>query len=536
MIVLIVDDDPNTVSMIEDSVPWEEYGITEVYGAYHGEMALELIERHQPDIVFSDIEMPRMDGIRMLEILAEKKQPMPEVIFLTCHDDFTYAQKAMRFGAADYLLKPFRVEELIGVLTKMILKCRQKDDSRMLQKQLAEKNRQQEKNRDYLVQNFLYRLLNKTMEGDTQLLAAVTAKRNIPFDVEEKYYLVYAGINMNSMEMKKLSESEFYFVFRNLATEVICENINAASAVENTVHPYYILIMPVKESTCSQKNIEQRCQRLIDVTERYLEIQISCAISEPVLPMDFGEKKKKMDELFLRERAIRSKVILPEQEKARESVESGMVQEDVITYLKNRQKTELLVYLKRLLQKYDRENVLDADHMQAIHHDLMQIFYGYLFENHIQAYQLFQNETFRILHHDAEYSSVNMIKYVNYLFDCTFSQIDQLKESDTVIARVKKFIEKHFRENIGRDEIAASIYMTPNYLSKLFHEETGMALREYINMCRVEEAKKLLSTTNDNITDIAISVGFENIPYFSTVFKKYCSMTPAAWKNNLKNK
>ena len=120
MKVLIVDDDPNTVQMIEDSIPWEEYGISEIFAAYHGQMAMEIIGKEEPDIVISDIEMPQMDGIRMLERLAERIR-RPQVIFLTCHDNFSFAQKALRYDVSAYLLKPFRLDELSGALLGIVL-------------------------------------------------------------------------------------------------------------------------------------------------------------------------------------------------------------------------------------------------------------------------------------------------------------------------------------------------------------------------------------------------------------------------------
>ena len=124
MKVLIVDDDPRTTQLIEDSIPWKDYDISEVYTAYHGEMALNIMKEQHPDIIFSDIEMPQMDGIQMLEMMSQQDIQKPEVVFLTCHDDFSYIQKALRFGAADYLLKPFRAEELLAVLLKIVLKCK----------------------------------------------------------------------------------------------------------------------------------------------------------------------------------------------------------------------------------------------------------------------------------------------------------------------------------------------------------------------------------------------------------------------------
>ena len=102
MKVLIVDDDPNTVQMIEDSIPWEEYGISEIFAAYHGQMAMEIIGKEEPDIVISDIEMPQMDGMELLEAMEETLPTMPEIILLTCHESFQFAQKAMQYGVSAY--------------------------------------------------------------------------------------------------------------------------------------------------------------------------------------------------------------------------------------------------------------------------------------------------------------------------------------------------------------------------------------------------------------------------------------------------
>ena len=295
--VLVVDDDPNTVQMIEDSISWEEYGIEQVYTAYQGVQALELVEEYRPDIIISDIEMPQMDGMQMLEKLSELGDH-PEVIFLTCHDSFSFARKALQYGVSNYLLKPFQLDELLGALLKTIVKCQNRQEEVRVREELAARERQAEKNQDYLVQNFINRLLNKTMEGNTELLEEAAARRNIPFDVSERYYLIYAGVNMNNNEMKKITESEFYFIFRNLSTETIYGNVDANCVVENTVHPYYILVMPVRESMGDEKCMQERCGRLITVAERYLGITLSCVISSPMLPAEFGNGKKRMDEFF----------------------------------------------------------------------------------------------------------------------------------------------------------------------------------------------------------------------------------------------
>lgn len=530
---VIVDDDPNTVQMLEDSIPWDNYGITEVESAYQGIQALEIIQDRSPDIVISDIEMPQLDGIHLVEKLQELDY-RPEVIFLTCHDSFEYARKAINYGVSDYLLKPFRMDEFSAALLKVVLKCAKKQENERKLQELEIRKKESEKNQDYLIHNFVFRLLNKSIDGSTSALTDIVKKRNIPFNIEEKYYLLYAGVNLNNCEIEKMSESEFYFIFQNLAKEVIYGDVSIPCVVENTLPPYYILIMPVAEYMGNMDDVRKRCDRLIQISKQYLHMNLACAVSTAVFPEEFGNIKERMDQLFLRERTDTSKVFSLEGITPTLKTEERVFHfEEALSFLRERKKTELLALLIKHLQLLNKEEMLDSIHLKAVHHNIMQLFYGFLQENHIQAYQLFQNELYRELNEKAEYSSKNMIQYCSFLYDATYEQIDFLKKEDSVVDRIKKYIEQHFRENISREDIAANIYITPNYLSRIFHEKSGLTLREYINICRIEEAKRLMSATDYSITEIALMTGFENIPYFSTVFKKYCKMAPAAYKGSL---
>ena len=126
---------------------------------------------------------------------------------------------------------------------------------------------------------------------------------------------------------------------------------------------------------------------------------------------------------------------------------------------------------------------------------------------------------------------MDMLRFVEAMYDALDGISNYSTVPSSLVERVKEYIEEHFQENIGRESIAKAIFITPNYLSKIFAAETGNTLREYINTRRVREAQWLLSQTSKTISEIALEVGFENIPYFSTVFKKNCGITPVEWRN-----
>ena len=117
--VLIVDDEKYVRLGIKAETDWTLIGCEVVGEASNGIEALEVCEETKPDLVISDIRMPKMDGIELAEKLIEK-YPGIKVIFLTAYNEFEYARKALRIGVSDYILKPFKDGELEGVIQRLL--------------------------------------------------------------------------------------------------------------------------------------------------------------------------------------------------------------------------------------------------------------------------------------------------------------------------------------------------------------------------------------------------------------------------------
>lgn len=113
--VVIVDDEKMIRDGLVYTMPWDELQIEVVGSAGNGRAALDIIREKKPNLVFTDIRMSEMDGIELLQVL---KQEMPnvKVVILSGYDDFQYAQKALKLGALDYLVKPVNADELIKLL------------------------------------------------------------------------------------------------------------------------------------------------------------------------------------------------------------------------------------------------------------------------------------------------------------------------------------------------------------------------------------------------------------------------------------
>lgn len=125
--VLVIDDEVLVRRGIVLGVDWAARGCVLVGEAANGEEGLAAVERYSPNLIITDIRMPRMDGIEMLARLREQGC-RARVILLTAHSDFAYARSALKLGADDYLLKPFRNEELIAAIDKVRQKERELTD------------------------------------------------------------------------------------------------------------------------------------------------------------------------------------------------------------------------------------------------------------------------------------------------------------------------------------------------------------------------------------------------------------------------
>ena len=116
---MIVDDEKYVRMGIKNDTDWALIGCEVVAEASNGEMALEMAGQFRPDLVISDIKMPKMDGIELAGKPLEK-YPDTQVIFLTAYNEFEYARQAVRLGVSDYLLKPYQDGELEGAIQRLL--------------------------------------------------------------------------------------------------------------------------------------------------------------------------------------------------------------------------------------------------------------------------------------------------------------------------------------------------------------------------------------------------------------------------------
>ena len=121
-----------------------------------------------------------------------------------------------------------------------------------------------------------------------------------------------------------------------------------------------------------------------------------------------------------------------------------------------------------------------------------------------------------------------LFRSVDVFTDCMFNYIPD--KNSEVIKNAIRYISRNFSLGLTLEETAAYVHLNPAYFSTLFKRSTGSSFKEYLNMVRIEESKRLLASTELSILDVSLAAGFQDQSYFSKVFRKYTGLTPKQYR------
>lgn len=521
--VLIVDDDLATVEVIRDSPDWESLGINNVYTAYNVSGAKKIVKKNKIDIIISDIEMPQASGLDLLKWVREEKYDC-EFLLLTCHESFSYATDALHYDAAAYLTKPFDLDIMKLNLQKIINKLVKK---RNLHK-TSEYGKWMEKNIRYMKLDFLKQLLEGDFQSEEDILQEVT-ERHLEISVDNQYMIIYTKISNIEEDIERYGKSVYEFVLEKSISETITGKEENDSVVKFHTDNSLIFVAIISDSL--RESIKERCDKLIDASKKQFSSIIACCISDPNRLIDLSLSKQKLEKLFYYNVNINNRVFYEHEVEILDTNDIQILDmKKMSAFVEEKNKTHILNYLKQTFHELTILKRMNLYSLYLIKQEIMQVVYADLMKKGIQATKLFHDEFSIQLSSRSLDSTIDMIRWVNYLLEKTFAYEKEVEKSATIIDKINQYIHDHYNEDIGRNKIAGEFFLTPEYLSKLYKRKTGIVLKTYINNYRIEKAKELLQSSDKSISEIALAVGFDNFSYFSTLFKKSTGISPKDYK------
>lgn len=527
MRLIIVEDDILTAEVVRDSIHWEMFGIHEVELAYNISEAQRIFEAKGPDIAICDIEMPKGSGLELLK-WARSSSYKCEFIFLTNHESFEFASTALDYGAISYMTKPFNIDKTEMAVTKAMEKIK----SESYLQQYSEYGKYWLENESLLRDAFWRDLMLLAIPSEEEMIVSEINRRKLSIPMDETYQLLLISAIQSEDTVMSYDEDTFEYALRKLCAEHILESPEQGEVIYYvTARSNYAAV--ILRGAKPAGYLEQRCTEFIRCCEEYLKCTAACYISADTPIQLLAEKRKKLEEMDQNNFTLRNKVFLEKDAVLLESKGQYVLDTACISGLfDSREKLKIINYMKRELEMLVAKGNLDAASMYSIHQDFMQIVHAFLYKSEIQAHKLFSDKVAQRLSARAVNSVFDMLKWVHYVTTRTIEYAEEIKRPDSIIDRAKQYISVHYCENITRNDVAAVVFLTPEYLAKMFKAETGTVIKDYINQCRIDRAKELIRSSDSSISRIASEVGFDNFSYFSTVFKKLTGSSPHQFRKD----
>ena len=516
--ILIVDDDKLLVEKLEETVNWSGIGIDMVFTANNIRQAQKLLQEYPIEILLCDIDMPQGNGLELLEWIRYKKLEI-ECAFLSSYANFAYAQMALKLSSREYLLKPISNADLEAALRKVVGIVQEKQQKLKKQESTNTKEKQ-----------FWENLLVQCLQEEYWIEQAKKGGYCVP---GETFRLVLLRVlEIPDKEHYKKEISLYNFVINNVTAEVL-ETMDVK--LETVVHVSDLEWAFVLRSSRKSTGTEEELENLRGFLAKSVPARFCMYVGKPVELDEIPGSRDQLEEM--------EKYAVPDEtgilyESRWSFVEREYQELPWKTYLAEMERADSLGAVRETLQDYIRERQenggLRKDFTRRFAEELMQTIYVYLKDSNIAFGQIFDSDEFESKRREAVLSVVGTRVFIDYLFDVLEGQKKNESHSDNVVDQLKEYIEQNLGEDLSRSVLAGKVFLSEDYVSKIFMKATGMSLPNYIAERRIERAKEYLRSSSLPISKIAMEVGYGNFSYFSKTFREIVGCTPNEYRSRQK--
>lgn len=518
---LLVDDEPNILRNLKNIIPWESMGINQIRLAKNGQQALDIARQLSPDIVFSDIRMPMMDGITFLEHLREFNA-YAEVMVITGYQDFEYARSLLKFGVSDYIIKPVNYKELIKQTEKIALKIRAKKLEQMMQKKqwgkvvtLAYEKILYDLIMDYTAVNTKYQLLEEAL------------------DLEE-YAYTFMLIDSDNYSQKSLSWNEQERKLWNFAIRNVLQDALAAYGLK------YVVLQLREGEWCAIIEQDKRKPE-IDIAEarkwtesmqtevsNHLHLKVSIVVyPNSVAVNELSRVYKKLQHTLQLSPGKEEEALLIYNPVANQNDSLWNSIEKMIAGLKMLDKTATEDAFHKLtvqLAAVSEQSFMPAE--QILHFVVL-----HLLREMREIYMITIHQEEAVWKRmDRKLGVQGIIALIQELIESSINAALKKKNSEVLMQAAQDYISRNLGSCFGVEDISGHLEISCSYFSLLFKQHYGETFIEYLSKQRIETAQSMLLTSDRSITEIGAAVGYVNRRYFTKVFQKYTGEIPSEYR------
>lgn len=512
--VLIVDDEPKQREGLRAFIDWHFYGYQVVDTAASAKEAIEKYKTYRPELVITDIRMPGMDGLQLTGQLRAMDSKL-HFLILSGYADFEYAKKAMAYKADGYLMKPVDEEELIDYLSKIKEQIDQEKTAERLQ------SASKEWGREAFIRSLLTGAYkeNANLEEEAEQLGLLWHSYQVLLlslrqgDEEELDPAVLTGLWKRLSDMFEQTERGIVFMYQAKLGVMLKEPILSVETDD-----VYQDIRQALEGTGTEftASLGYKVGALRDV---------SCSYA--------AARDLNKQHFFIGD----GKLLCPEMQKRNEPSQAAeeencaeLCKEQLYYALEVGNKETMQSLLRRMGQSLEMEGYSEGE----IKRRFVELLTSILGKGLKDSPQL-QNLSIETSDYIAEiYHARTLESIYEKVGSFLERMMNQLYEGGNhhEVKMMLDLIHRNFSENLKLETLSGIFNYNSAYLGKLFKNETGEYFNTYLDKVRIEKAKALLED-GMKVYQVAEKVGYTNVDYFHTKFRKYVGTSPSAYRKTV---
>ncbi|GGD91620.1 response regulator transcription factor [Paenibacillus nasutitermitis] len=537
--VLVVDDEKIVRITLQTIMKWEQHGFELVGTAGDGLQALEQVAKSNPDIIITDLKMPNLDGLELIQKLHERSYT-GKFIVLSNYDDYEYVREAMKLGAADYLLKiTLKPEELLTLLIKISEQLSEerklKETNISMQIRLNETYAQQK--------NAFWKELLENRDPNDSSAGAEATKYGLDLHAL-RGRLIYLKIDHyedassnGKIKNKKLLD----FSVANIIKETV-SNKCRSDCVEIGNGTYAVMIYE-QGIGFSEEAWQMLFRDLVHVLNLYLNLSISSTLSERFEGM--RSLQEQYDHCLRASRArfysgAGSMLIASQVDLSQWPITTGLWSESITSAVEEGDSERLSEFMA------DLAGQLNGMKIEPL--KIKQFFLTLLadLEYRITKWRAVTGTNDRsvlepiiVILSDSIKRSITQAETAEQFIAITEQALQEILNGFQVIKsrsyrkevhHVIGILHEKIEGKIKLDQLAKEVNMNVNYLCRIFKRDTGKSIVQYMNELKIVQSMELLKLPDCRVKEVAAAVGIDDPFYFNRLFRRTVGVSPSEYR------